>query len=41
MKPLVDGGGGGSDFRVSFIADARGAELYSKRLPGFKVMFYF
>jgi len=36
MKPLVDGGGG-SDFRVSFIADARGAELYSKRLPGFKI----
>ena len=36
MKPLVDDGGGG-DFRVSFVADARGAELCSKRLPGFKV----
>ena len=37
MKPLVDDGGGGGDFRVSFVADARGAELCSKRLPGFKV----
>ena len=40
MKPLVDDGGGGEgDFRVSFVADARGAELCSKRLPGFKVFF--
>merc|ERR1712242_453859 len=33
MNTLVDG-----DFLVSFVADARGAVLYSKRLPGFKIL---